>query len=104
NGLPGWLGLDTGLFIGNNANIGGVSFASTTSWGPNWGLMAWTKTNGAGEVDLLNISGTGSDGGFAFYDRDTPLMRIMKSGNVGIGTTNPGYPLAVNGTIQAKEV
>lgn len=31
-------------------------------------------------------------------------MTILASGDVGIGTTNPTYPLAVNGTVEAKEV
>jgi hypothetical protein len=31
-------------------------------------------------------------------------MSIDSSGNVGIGTVAPQYPLSVNGTIQAKEV
>ena len=31
-------------------------------------------------------------------------MRITRTGNVGIGTTNPGNKLDVNGTIRAKEV
>jgi hypothetical protein len=32
------------------------------------------------------------------------LMTLTGSGNLGIGTTNPGYPLSVHGTIQATEV
>jgi hypothetical protein len=32
------------------------------------------------------------------------LHILGSSGNVGIGTTNPQYPLSVNGIIQAKEV
>jgi hypothetical protein len=31
-------------------------------------------------------------------------MRVSSTGNVGIGTPAPQYPLSVNGTVQAKEV
>jgi hypothetical protein len=100
----GWLDTAGGIFISNGANVGATSFASTTTFPPNGGLIALNKSNSQGEIDFFNLSGTGSDGGFAFYDRDTPLMRIMKGGNVGIGTLSPQYPLSVNGIIQAKEV
>jgi hypothetical protein len=37
----------------------------------------------------------------SFSDGGTLLMRIQDDGNVGIGNTNPGYKLDVNGTFRA---
>jgi hypothetical protein len=93
------------IAITNSANVGGVSF-STTFWPASGGggLLAWNKSNGQGEVSLVSLSGGGADGGFSFYDRDSPLMRITKAGNVGIGTATPAHVLHVQGTIGAEEV
>jgi hypothetical protein len=60
-------------------------------------MIAWNKTNGYGEVDMINLSGSGADGGFAFYDRDLQLMRMTKGGNVGIGTGFPAADLDIGG-------
>lgn len=45
----------------------------------------------------VSPTGGASGGGGGFSE----LMRITASGNVGIGTSTPGYPLAVNGTAYA---
>jgi hypothetical protein len=43
--------------------------------------------------------------GFQFRTQNAdPAMVILASGYVGIGTSTPGNPLSVNGTVQAKEV
>jgi hypothetical protein len=109
---PGWwLDVSGAIGITNSANIGATSFASTTTWPANGGLIGWNKTTGAGDVSFVNLSGGGSDGGFGFYDRDTALMRITKAGAVGIGTLSPQCgsatqvcKLSVNGAIGAKEI
>jgi hypothetical protein len=62
---------------------------------------------------MLNMSPTTGD--FVFITGNNPgagnqisiialPITIKQSGNVGIGTTSPQYPLSVNGIVQAKEV
>jgi hypothetical protein len=56
---------------------------------------------GIGSGDLRFCVGT-SVANFSFYPTDastTPLMRILGTGNVGIGISAPAYTLDVNGTI-----
>jgi hypothetical protein len=40
------------------------------------------------------------DGGGDPYTTQTTVMSLLGSGNVGIGTTSPGYPLDVNGSMR----
>jgi hypothetical protein len=46
---------------------------------------------GTGIADLLNV-----------FDNTTEVFTILDGGNVGIGITNPGFPLAVVGAVSAS--
>jgi hypothetical protein len=46
---------------------------------------------------------TRESGGMIFKPGNTERMRILNSGNVGIGTNNPAYKLDVNGNIRTGE-
>lgn len=54
----------------------------------------------------IGQGGFAGTNGMGFYYGPTNIeaMRINASGNLGIGTTNPGYKLEVNGTINASEI
>ncbi|MFO0703367.1 MAG: hypothetical protein U0525_01430 [Patescibacteria group bacterium] len=56
-------------------------------------------TYGAG-IDRLVISGSGD---FNFKNGATSLVKILSTGYVGIGTTNPGQKLTVDGTFGILE-
>lgn len=80
------------VFVNNADNFNNTPWTHAAIWsqgsaGFNGSLLF--GTDGDGAPDTTGI---------------TERMRITPTGNVGIGTTDPQYPLSVNGTIQAKEV
>ncbi len=48
--------------------------------------------------------GTTSNHNFQIYANNDAKISVLANGNVGIGTFNPTYKLAVNGNIRAKEI
>jgi hypothetical protein len=55
-----------------------------------------------GDVDDVNIQRIRSEhssNSLLFYTNNSEQLRITSTGNVGIGTTNPGYKLSVNSSI-----
>ena len=91
---------------GGDYQGGGLLFMQNNSGGATWAGGAITST-----VGTTACTG-GYPGGLAFWVKGasggtgtsgiTQAMRIDWSGRVGIGTTNPGQALTVNGTTQTN--
>jgi hypothetical protein len=58
----------------------------------------------SGDIYIGNFNGATSTTDYGAIAGYQNCMYIKQNGNIGIGTTNPTYKLAVNGTIRTKEV
>jgi hypothetical protein len=52
----------------------------------------------------INVKATGASGAVRFWANGSEQMRLQPSGNVGIGTTAPGYKLDVQGAIGVQQI
>jgi len=127
-GNPGIAG--AGVYMGDYAHNGGVNHTSgevvlvsdaKTGWniGDKLGRIRWRTNDGSGigtrdlaTIEAISESGNGSttttmSGSLAFstsaYNANqAERMRITTGGNVGIGITNPGEKLDVNGDVRIR--
>jgi len=88
-----------GSGYGGTDGTGGIRVAWSSGYGasldawdgasPRWGVVRFVEN-----TPTVLIEGV--------YNNNNVIFN--SGGNVGIGTTNPTYPLSVNGTVEAKEV
>jgi hypothetical protein len=79
-----------------------------TSQGGGTNAMTWTSLSAAGAFSnngnafgAAALLGTTDSNTLSFETSGSTWMTILTNGNVGIGTTSPGYPLDVNGNVRA---
>jgi hypothetical protein len=85
--------------IGFNFFYNGGTKTIKAGYASNIGMFPST-----GDVYIGNFNGAVSTTDYGAITGYQNCMYIKQNGNIGIGTTNPTYKLAVNGTIRTKEV
>lgn len=73
-----------------NGNSGGVN----NTW----------KLTGNNGINNTNYLGTSDNADLIFKTNSVERMRMLGSGNIGVGTSNPLYTLDINGTINAQQL
>jgi hypothetical protein len=85
------------LVYNTNATTGqGYYYWNGAAWVRFFTGDAWELTGNAGTNVAINFLGTTDNNSLAFRTNNAERMRILNTGNVGIGTTTPGYRLDLN--------
>jgi len=87
-----------GNFYGSNLFVAAGDYTNTVNGAPWYGVGQSYLNFGGGVVQVAGW------GGLNFQTSAGQLVIRGDSGNVGIGTTNPQYKLAVNGNIGAQDI
>ena len=85
----------------NYLNVLGIRYANGSDWTTaTTRIQQTTDVTPQGYMDFNPVNGKF---GLAFGSGTTEFMRIASGGNIGIGTTTPGTPLEVNGSIKLTQ-
>jgi fibronectin-binding autotransporter adhesin len=90
------------------AQTGFIRYNTSTSQFEGYGISGnWGSLGGVIDVAqktkiLAELSPGENDGNLRFITNDSERMRINSSGNIGIGTSSPGFTLDVTGTLKGS--
>jgi hypothetical protein len=89
-----------GLLIYQTDGTAGFYYYNGTTWTP-FGSSGWGITGNAGTTPASNFLGTTDAQDLVIKANNTEALRVLSSGNVGIGTNAPGSKLHIVGALPA---